>query len=378
MTILYLSSSPSFLALLAVPAFCSWPYQLLHAAGLLRLFGAETSGFDYSAITSEQRKYVQFAVLNHSVDFPLLPLFPVRLASLIRFGWWLPHNGVQAGWDSVSNYIGSVILWARSRGHPDVRTGDEVATWDTFRDNFGRHVKTVRPEPKIPIRIQHLEAISLDADLDSAVDRADMAAYSLLFFASARIGHFSPKSDSPKGRKHLLRWSNVKFVPDIFQPELVFIHVATSKTRQDEASRPWWTAVGRNDRFPRFCPVRLLQLLFVRDWTGDAGDWLLCTPGLRNKPLSRSSFVNRLRTRLRNAAPRLGLEPASFDGRFSSKSFRQGGGTALATAAPGADARLADHMDHTSVDMSRRYTGVDAAHRAEDTTLMAQGFQSAS
>lgn len=170
------------------------------------------------------------SLLNHLAVFPLLPLFPLRLASLIRFAWWLPHNGVRASWDSVSNYVGSVVLWARSRGHPDIRIGAEVATWELFHDNFGRHVKTVRPDPKIPIRIQHLEAISLDADLGSAVDRADMAAYSLLFFASACVGHFSPKSDSPKGMKHLLRWSNIKFIPDIFEPSLVFILVATSKT----------------------------------------------------------------------------------------------------------------------------------------------------
>jgi hypothetical protein len=76
-------------------------------------------------------------------------------------------------------------------------------------------------------------------------------------------------------------------------------------------------------------------------------------------------------------APRLGIEPSSLTGKISSKSFRQGGGTALATAAPGADARLADHMDHASVDMSRRYTGIDVVTRAEDTAIMTSAFQSA-
>jgi hypothetical protein len=365
--------------LLCSPPSCTArrPVLIQCGAGLLRLFGADVDRFDYTQITTEQRKYAQFAVLHHNSDFPLLPLFPLRLASLIRFAWWLPHNGVKAGWESVSNYIGAAVAWGRSLGHPDVRVGDDTATWETFRDRFPKFVTTVRPEPKMPIRVQHLEAISLDADLNSPIDRADLAAYALLFFASARVGHFSPKSDCPKGRKHLLRWSNIKFVPDVFNPTLVFIFVATSKTRQHEAARPWWTSVGRNERFPHFCPVRLLQLLFVRDFSGDPADWLLTSPGQRNKPLLRSSFVYRLRTRLRLAAPRLGIEPSSLTGKISSKSFRQGGGTALATTAPGADARLADHMDHASVDMSRRYTGIDVVTRAEDTAIMTSAFQSA-
>jgi hypothetical protein len=40
--------------------------------------------------------------------------------------------------------------------------------------------------------------MSLDIDLAVLSDRRDMCCYALLFFASCRIGHFSPKSGRPK------------------------------------------------------------------------------------------------------------------------------------------------------------------------------------
>jgi len=341
---------------------------------LMELFGTAHCVFDYKVLSSSRRKYCQFAVLNHCADSPLLPIFPLRLSSLIRFAWWLPSNNVSAGWDSVSNYIGDVIAWGKSLGHLDVRRLTDSPVWETFRDGFPKRVQVIKKsKDKIPIRIQHLEAISLDTDLNLRSDRQNLAAYAVLFFSSVRIGHFSPNGLKEQDTRHLLRWRHVLFSPSVHDPVHVFLSVPTSKTRGKVLAKPWWTALARNNRFPKFCPVRLLQLLFALDWNGDPDAWVL-TDEKGRRPLLRYKFIRQLRGKLLQSAPRLGVPSSEFvAGQISSKSFRKGGASALSkTDAP--PQRLADHMDHSSVDMTRRYAVADVADRASDTVRMADLF----
>eukprot|EP01050_Picozoa_sp_SAG11_P025547 SAG11_NODE_5802_length_1460_cov_2.934607_1_plen_259_part_00 len=252
---------------------------------------------------------------------------------------------------------------------------DEPATWKTFRANFAKHVQVVRTRAvKLPLRIPHLEAIALDADLSKAVDRLDMSMYSLAFFAAPRCGHFTPKSLASAHTVHLLRWRQVLFVPKVADPSIVFLHVPSTKIRNKHYLKPWWTAVGRNEVFGvRFCPVRLLQLRFLRDFGGNLDSFIFEDAG--GRPVVRADFTRRLRVRLQRAAPRLGLTAADFGSQYWGISLRKGAGSALALSGA-ADRQVADHLDHASVDMSRRYVADDAASRAANTGHMALGFAS--
>jgi hypothetical protein len=105
----------------------------------------------------------------------------------------------------VSNYLGAVREWNRACGNPDPADA-EAWVWEKFRDGFPKHMQIIRKYAvEIALRVGHLEAISLDVDLFVLSDRRDMACYAVPFFASCRVGHFSPKSGRPKHTVHMLR-----------------------------------------------------------------------------------------------------------------------------------------------------------------------------
>ena len=59
-----------------------------HATGardkeLLTVLGVSSDPTKYTDLTSQQRKFVQFAIAEHCDELPLLPLMPVRLATLL-------------------------------------------------------------------------------------------------------------------------------------------------------------------------------------------------------------------------------------------------------------------------------------------------------
>jgi hypothetical protein len=341
---------------------------------LLKVFGLGGAGFDFDGLDSYRKKFMLFLAADYDPDseFPTLPAFPLRLATLIRFGWFLPSHNVTAGWGSVSNYLGAVREWNRALGHPDPVEA-EVWVWDKFRDNFPKHIQIIRKYAvKIALRVGHLESMSLDIDLAVLSDRRDMCCYALLFFASCRIGHFSPKSGQPKHTVHTLRWRHVLFFPSVVAATMVYLFFPSTKARDSHTDNPWWTCVGLNDQNPSCCAVRLLRLRFLLEYSGDPDGWIFAQAS--GAPLLRTTFNDTLRARLQRAAPRLGLLPGVFTAAaFSGKSFRSGGLSALGSTNI-ADHRLADAADHRSVDTSRGYTSDDTVDRAGNSSRVAQLF----
>ena len=124
----------------------------------LKVFGLGGAGFDFDGLDSYRKKFMLFLAVDYDPDseFPTLPAFPLRLATLIRFGWFLPSHNVTAGWGSVSNYLGAVREWNRALGHPDPAEA-EVWVREKFRDNFPKHVQIIRKYAvKIALRVGHL------------------------------------------------------------------------------------------------------------------------------------------------------------------------------------------------------------------------------
>ncbi len=56
-------------------------------AKLLEIYNVTTADTEYSELSSYRKKLVQFCISEHTEEIPLLPIFPLRLATLIRFGW---------------------------------------------------------------------------------------------------------------------------------------------------------------------------------------------------------------------------------------------------------------------------------------------------
>lgn len=177
-------------------------------AALLDIFGlAQDEG--YAAMGSYMRKYVVFAAAEHTEDFPLLPIFPLQLSSLIRYGWYLQFHGVRGGIHSIRNYLSAITEANSAAGHPDPRAA-EPWTWRKFRLNVPKHLLVVDPaKTKLALRVPHMQAVALDADYSRADDLDDLSSYALAWFSAVRVGHFAPKSRSDAHCQHLLRWKHV-------------------------------------------------------------------------------------------------------------------------------------------------------------------------
>lgn len=76
------------------------------------MFGADAQCQRYQDLPYNRRKFVQFCLAEHSEDIPLVPMFPVRLATVIRYAWWLQYHGVRGGMQSIRNYVAAVTEWA--------------------------------------------------------------------------------------------------------------------------------------------------------------------------------------------------------------------------------------------------------------------------
>ena len=105
---------------------------------MLDIFGlAQDEG--YATMGPYMRKYVVFAAAEHTEDFPLLPIFPLQLSSLIRYGWYLQFHGVRGGIHSIRNYLSAITEANSAAGHPDPRAA-EPWTWRKFRLNVPKHL----------------------------------------------------------------------------------------------------------------------------------------------------------------------------------------------------------------------------------------------
>jgi hypothetical protein len=157
-------------------------------AALLDIFGlAQDEG--YATMGSYMRKYVVFAAAEHTEDFPLLPIFPLQLSSLIRYGWYLQFHGVRGGIHSIRNYLSAITEANSAAGHPDPRAA-EPWTWRKFRLNVPKHLLVVDPaKTKLALRVPHMHAVALDADYSRADDLDDLSSYALAWFSAVRVGH---------------------------------------------------------------------------------------------------------------------------------------------------------------------------------------------
>jgi hypothetical protein len=310
-----------------------------------------------------RKKYVQFCVNTKVQPFPL------SIDQLLRFTAWLPENDIDGGWDSARNYIGAAVKLC---SFTDPRQ-DNSSLWEQLRVAYNREVQVVRKNArKLAIRAAHLEALCLQAISDGTNSAIAAAACdTTMFFSAVRVGHVAPKSSQRLQR--VIKWEEVLFYPSVDNCEYVFFHVPTTKTRQGNVLKPWFTAYGRVVDNPSICPVRWMVKHLKANYAGDSSAPLFA--GARGPVLTRHAFTKQLRARLVRAVD-THLNVDHFDIRhYSGISFRKGGITALSVAA--AIHQVADFADHQSVETSRKGYIQDAVQaRAGYTTLIAQSFSS--
>jgi len=324
-------------------------------------------------LNSFQKKFVIFAVEMDCPEFPIIPLFPVPLATLMEFAVWCSENNIN-GWDSIRSYVGAVVAWGMATSNqPDPRTATphDERTWSKFVTNFPKVIGG--PPPKVKLRLQpgHIESMFLDFVDGSWFDRRDRAVYLTLWYTSCRAGHVAPDAGDEHTLQHALRWDRIRFDPSLDNPLTVFLFFPSTKTRPMMANRPWFTAVGRVDN-PDFCLVTQLRRHFLENYSGEPSDFVFTRDERDARYLTRTAFTEGLRLRLVNGGRHLGLD---IDPRaWSGISFRKGSlQTAADNGTPGY--ALADMADHTTVDMTRRnYLGDTVSGRAARTAAIGGGF----
>lgn len=343
-------------------------------AALLDIFGVQT-GVEYADLSSYLRKFVTFAVSETTDDFPLLPLYPVRLFTLITYAWWLQFKGVAGGFNSIRNYLTAVTEANSAAGHPHPAEA-EPWTWRKFRANVPKHLLLVAPsKKKLRLHASHLQAITMDADFSNAADISDLSSYATAWYSAIRVGHISPKSRAAEHIQHLLRWEHIAFLPSLENPQRVFMRIVSTKTRAAKKVDPWWTAFDRNDVFPDFCGVRLLLAHYHATYTGNPNAFVWTGPS--GGPLLRSTFTDRLRRRLLRAAPRLGLSAEAMNVMaYSAISFHKGALSALATFLP--PLMLMKVADHRSIETTNEHYIEDSLEqRAANAAASSGAFQPA-
>ena len=321
---------------------------------------------------------MQFCLAEHNDELPLLPVFPMRLASLLRFAWWLQDHGVHGGMQSIKNYTSAVANWSQMTGHGDPRQTEEWV-WKRFSKQAPKFVRVFNgSQAKLPMQPEYLRLITMHTpfDLDDADDVRELLAYSILIFTGIRVGHLLPKNASAQAKRHLLDWNNIKFEPDFDNATVVVFLLDSTKVRSAAKKDPWWTAVGMCNAVPMLCPVLLMKMWFNMTHSGsrEGNKQYLMSTSVMGEPLSRSAFTRRLRTRLTAIAPVLGFDATAFDAsKYSGISFRKGAFSALAPhVQPHTLMKTADHKSiKTTV---QHYMSDTIQQRAGNTALIARGF----
>jgi hypothetical protein len=324
---------------------------------------------------------VQFCLAETTAESPLLPIFPMRLASLLRYAWWLQDHGVSGGMGSIRNYTTAAVMWSQTSGHGDPRK-DEEWIWKRFQRDAPKYIRVFNgSQAKLPVQPEYLRLITVhnDFNLREVDDVRELLAYSILIFTGIRVGHLLPKDTSAKAKQHLLDWNNVKFEPDFENANVVVFLLDSTKVRSVAKKDPWWTAVGTCDEVPMLCPVTLMKIWYNMTHSGTAegnSQYLLATSRY-GQPLSRAAFTRRFRARMTVIAPVLGLDSGAFDARkYSGISFRKGAFSALAP-------HVQPHMlmksaDHKSIKTTvQHYMSDTIQQRAGNTALISRGFAEA-
>ena len=329
-------------------------------------------------LNSFEVKYMRFCVDTHSDDEPKLPaLEHFSLVNLMLFGLWCSKNGINGGWDSVSNYVGAAVKMAQRFEVADPRVASEQAKWwwSEYTAKFQKTVMTTR-QLKLKIQPAHHQAMAVDFNVGGdADDRRDAAMYSFLMFFTCRIGHLAPH-DTKTGA-HVIRFCDIQFEPSFEEPKEVFVLLRSTKTRNVNAAKPTWQAVGALEHgngidVDTMCPVITLRNYMLAAYAGDPYEPLFQSATQVGRPMPRSQFTTMLRARLLLAGRHLNV-PVNV-ALYSGISWRKGGLSALAGGV--AVNHLADHGDHKCIRSTREYTEQTFQERATHSHVIASRYGS--
>ena len=342
------------------------------------MLGIDGKPLAYDELDYARKKYVQFCLAEHNEDLPLLPVFPMRLASLLRFAWWCQDHGVEGGMSSIRNYTSAAATWSQLAGFGDPRQTEEWV-WKRFTKEAPKYVRVFNgSQAKLPMQPEYLRQIVLHTpfDLGNSDDVRELLAYSIMIFTGIRVGHLLPKDTSKKAKRHLIDWNNVKFEPDFANATVVVFMLDSTKVRSVAKKDPWWTAVGKCEEVPMLCPVLLMQTWYNMTHNGTLtgnSQYLMATT-VMGEPWSRAAFTRRLRARLKIVAPRLGFDTSAFDAdKYSGISFRKGAFSALVPHVQ--PHTLMKSADHKSIKTTvQHYMSDTIQQRAGNTALISRGF----
>lgn len=319
---------------------------------------------------------------RHSEARPTLPIMDnFTLANLMRYGIWLASNDVH-GWTSVRVYLGAAVKWSMIYSNVDVRMDTEYATflYASFRKEYKKHFERV-PKEKIniqPALMAKLLDITGDKSALSLANCMEDAAYRWLSEAGVRVGHVAPKSRLKM--KHALRVKDVVFIPSFGNPEIMFTLLRSTKTRAAAAVKPTWQAV-RTQRdesgAPVACAVIAVRNCIALAYNGNPDEPVFKSATDAALPMGRTEFTKKLKAQLTLAADALGLTASEFCADwYAGVSFRKSCGSMLSGKIQ--DSRLANHMDHASVDTTRAaYARDSAEERADNSSIIAKVLQAA-
>ena len=209
-------------------------------------------------------------------------------------------------------------------------------------------------------------------DLSDLSSLCDAMTYSVLAFTAIRRGHMVPKAITADGLKHMLRWENIRFIPDVYNPHTVLFLLETGKVRCARKKDPWWTSVGKCP-VAYMCPVRLMALWYLKTYANDPKQYLTA-PGIATNPTTSGHWTRNLRTRIKQVANILGFDAAEFDAtKFSGISFRKFALSELAKHVQ--PTILAAHGEHKSVETTNAYYVTQSIdQRASHTALISSGL----
>lgn len=376
-----------------IPAYCTFMYRVdtsgsdLHMEMLREAlltgsakwfaratqFGRRHASFplmyDWDEFSTYLRKYVVYCLVHFDPlsRAPTLPLLPCPRLRYIDYVEWLPSAGIAAGWSSIRHYAGQLRYFSKVCGFGDIVDSD-VAGHTVWQENFSANVRVER-SPRggdSPLRPWHLRRFVLAFPGRSPYDKMMLATCSLMWFTALRAGHFSPKSATEDGQKHLIQWAHVHPYDAVSftvpRPAAHFI-VPSSKSAQAESASTFTTATccicegaeGDADEqraLRLLCPVHALERW--RRVAPGHSRYICCDPA-SGLPILRTRFNRELRAALDVA---LGYLPdadrAAIIKGLSAKSWRSGAGTAIVTAT-NAGFVAAAFLGHSDPKVTKQY-----------------------
>lgn len=343
--------------------------------------------FSWDQLSTTQRKYVVYGFVNHSNEFPTLPLFPLTLARLIDYLEWLPVFGCGgSGWDSIRKYAEAVRAWSHALGWGDPVQQDERG-YHLWQTNFSTNFEVSRTRASITaVRPEQVLAVGTQFDTASAEGAYWLLCCSLMWFTAIRPGHLLPETNrdprhlptsatekqrvaADKNTRNLITFDNMA-VQSTAEGLILAVRLEASKTMRSNHHRSETYGAAcicsGGSRQP-LCPVH--AYLHYRDHFAPRG---LPTPQyLASKGPEafhrRAPFIAAMRSALR-AAISAGVPTEVADllvAQIAAKSLRAGSGTEAAGDANISDVQLSVHMGHKQVGTTRQfYIQLPVAKRA--------------